>query len=166
MRIQLFLCGGTIDSTFHPTAYRFQYNKTHFYDLISRARLNEINLNITELFLKDSGDMTDSDRQLVVKKCEETAENMILIAHGTDTLTQTAEAILEHLPAQKTVVLFGSMLPFELTDSDAQFNFGAAVAAVQLLPPGVFVVMNGQAWPAGRVIKDRQRGVFVTSRRA
>lgn len=166
MDIRLFLCGGTIDSTFDPISYRFQYNKTHFYNLVSRARLNEINLNITELFLKDSGDMTDSDRRLVVKKCEESAENLILIAHGTDTLTQTAEALTEKLKGDKIVVLFGSMLPFELSHSDAEFNFGAAVAAVQLLPPGVFVAMNGRIWPAGRVIKDRTRGVFVTCQSA
>jgi L-asparaginase len=86
-----------------------------------------------------------------------------VITHGTDTMPETAAYLANRMSnlAQKTLILTGAMRPFKLGQSDASFNLGAALMAVQHLPAGVYIVMNGQVFSAHQVKKDRTRGVFV-----
>ena len=41
------------------------------------------------------------------------------------------------------MVLLGAMVPYNEPDSDALFNVGFAVSAVQSLPHGVYICMQG-----------------------
>jgi L-asparaginase len=84
---------------------------------------------------------------------------MILVTHGTDTMTETGKA-LRGIPG-KTIVLTGALLPARFRDNDAIFNIGFALAAVQALPEGVYIAMNGQIHEPSRVRKDRQQNCFV-----
>ena len=106
----------------------------------------------------DSLDMTDADRRLVVESCRSAAEERIVITHGTDTMTQTA-AKLEGLK-DKVIVFTGSMQPARFRDSDAVFNLGCAVGALQALPPGIYIAMNGRLFAWDEVRKNRELGVF------
>lgn len=112
---------------------------------------------------KDSRDLTDADRQLLVDRIQSSGETAIVVTHGTDTLTQTASYLNAHpeLPPAVTVVLTGALQPACMRDSDASFNLGGALIAAQLLPPGVYVVMSGRTFRAGEVVKDRAAGRFV-----
>ncbi len=85
----------------------------------------------------------------------------IIITHGTDTMVQTAR-LLGEAQLDKTIVLTGAMIPYSVFNSDALFNLGCSVSAVQLLPAGVYIVMNGRVFPWDNVQKDRQQGVFET----
>jgi L-asparaginase len=86
-------------------------------------------------------------------------ERRVVVTHGTDTMTETARA-LAGLEA-RTVVLTGSLSPARFAQTDAVFNVGMAFVAVQTLPAGVYIVMNGQVFAADRVRKDREHNVFV-----
>ena len=126
--------------------------------MIKRARI-EVDLITEELLLIDSLDMVDSDRQLILDSCEKCDEELILITHGTDTMCDTAK-ILGECEINKTIVLFGSMVPYAVNNSDALFNFGCALGSLQLLDPGVYIAMNGRVLPWVDVEKNRDLGVF------
>ena len=91
----------------------------------------------------------------MLKAVESSQSSHILITHGTDTLADTAQMIGDKLLAQKshkTVVLMGAMIPFRVEESDALFNFGAALLAVQVLSAGC-CVMNGRVFHCNNVRK-------------
>lgn len=128
--------------------------------MLANARVGDL-VAVESVLAKDSAEITDDDRELLLERVRDAEAAAVVIIHGTDTLTQTAEYLDERCPAGTTVVLTGAMQPSAMRDTDAIFNLGAAVLAAQLLPAGVHVVMNGRAHRAGTVVKDRARGVFV-----
>jgi L-asparaginase len=107
---------------------------------------------------KDSLDMSDCDRQLIRDRVMADPNSRIIITHGTDTMPRTAEFLLG-IP-EKTIVLTGSMQPARFRLSDATFNIGAAVSAVQCLPAGVYIVMNGRVFRPPLVRKNRELNRF------
>ena len=121
----------------------------------------EVDLLIEELLLIDSLDMVDADRELILENCAKCDERFILITHGTDTMCETAR-LLGESSIDKTIVLFGSMVPYAVSDSDAFFNFGCALGSLQLLEAGVYIAMNGRVLPWNDVEKNRSLGVFQT----
>lgn len=136
---------------------------THFPEMIARANFPDIQLNVHSLFAKDSLEMTDADREQVTDACIHTHETEILVAHGTDTMAETAAVVAQGLQKtgkQKRVIFFGAMIPYENSKSDALFNFGTAIMAVQLVEPGVFVTMNGRIFSWESVRKNREKAVF------
>ena len=79
-------------------------------------------------------------------------EDKVLVTHGTDTMVDTAK-VLATIPG-KTIVLTGALNPARFRGSDAEFNIGTAVGAVQSLPPGVYIAMNGRIWDPAKVRKN------------
>jgi len=114
------------------------------------------------LMMIDSLEMTDSDRALIVAHCRDAAESRVLITHGTDTMVETAAALAAALPQApgKTIVLTGAMIPYAFGSSDGLFNLGSALSFVQVLPPGVYIAMNGRCFQWDRVRKNKETGVF------
>ena len=160
MKIRLFITGGTIDKVYNQSNGEFEFTQTHFSEILLRARL-EIDVLIEELLLIDSLDMVDADRELILEKCVKCYERFILITHGTDTICETARLLGEN-SIDKTIVLFGSMVPYTVNDSDAFFNFGCALGSLQLLKAGVYIAMNGRILPWQDVEKNRSLGIFQT----
>jgi len=158
MKIRLFITGGTIDKVYNQSNGELEFDQTHFPEILKRARI-EVDLSIEELLLIDSLDMVDADRELILEKCVKCDEKFILITHGTDTMCETAK-LLGKNTINKTIVLFGSMVPYAVSDSDAFFNFGCALASVQLLKAGVYIAMNGRILPWQDVEKNRSLGIF------
>jgi L-asparaginase len=107
----------------------------------------------------DSLEMRDDDRTRIAVACRRCDETRIVITHGTDTMVETA-AMLAREVKDKTVVLTGAMVPYAFGSSDGLFNLGSALSFAQVLPTGVYVAMNGTAFPWNRVRKNRQSGVF------
>ena len=160
MKIRLFITGGTIDKVYNQSNGELEFDQTHFPEILSRARV-EVDLLIEELLLIDSLDMVDADRELIVEKSAQCDERFILITHGTDTMCETAR-LLGESSIDKTIVLFGSMVPYAVSDSDAFFNFGCALGSLQLLETGVYIAMNGRVLPWNDVEKNRSLGIFET----
>jgi L-asparaginase len=116
-----------------------------------------IELELNQLI--DSLDMHESNRLKVLESCRRAPEAQIVITHGTDTMVETA-AVLGTAGLDKTIVMTGAMVPYIFNNSDAVFNLGCALSAVQLLPRGVHIAMNGRVFRWDRVRKNRGLGVF------
>jgi len=120
-----------------------------------------VNIDSEVLFLKDSLEMNDKDRDLILSKCLECDEDKIIITHGTDTMVDTAQLLGDKIK-DKTIVLFGSMIPYSVNNSDALFNLGGALSAVQNKKQGVYIAMNGQIFDFDKVEKNKKLGIFQT----
>lgn len=155
--ITILTTGGTIDKVYFDANSDFEIGKSLLPELLSEANIHD-GYSLRELVRKDSLEMTDDDRDLIAEAVSKTSSERILITHGTDTMTQTAEALKG--VTGKTIVLFGAMQPARMRRSDAVFNLGFAWAAVGLLPEGVYIAMNGEVFEAGSVRKNLQAKRF------
>jgi len=158
MKVRLLITGGTIDKVYNQSNGELEFDKTHFPEMVKRSRV-EVDLTLEEIMLLDSLDMVDKERDIIVNSCMSCEEDFILITHGTDTMCDTARLIGES-NIDKTIVLFGAMVPYAVSNSDALFNFGCALGSLQLLESGVYVAMNGRVLPWDDVEKNRALGVF------
>ncbi len=156
--IKLLVTGGTLDKTYNLHNGELHFIDSHVPEILAEGRCHA-GVETETLMLKDSLEMTDADRAVIADVCNAARQQRIVITHGTDTLTDTAEYLAVRVK-DKTVVLLGAMVPWTIRHSDAAFNLGAAISAVQCLPAGVHVVMNGRIFAAGRVRKNREEGVF------
>jgi L-asparaginase len=122
----------------------------------------DLTIDVRSVLAKDSLDLTDADRRSVADRLDEVDGARVIITHGTDTMTDTAEYLLAHAATatDKVVVLTGALRPAVLLDSDAALNLGASLIACQTLPPGVYVCMSGRVLPAGNARKDPSTGRF------
>jgi L-asparaginase len=156
--IRIFVTGGTFDKTYDEIHGRLAFTDTHLPEMLKLGR-SRVEVSIRTLMMIDSLEMTPADRELIVRNCAQCAESRIVITHGTDTMVETAAALSQGVSG-KTVVLTGAMIPYAFGSSDGLFNLGSALSFAQVLPPGIYIAMNGQHFPWDRVRKDRQTGVF------
>lgn len=144
MKISFVQAGGTIDKTYLREATHHGYNFEIGNPAFERI-LQKVNPRFTwesfSMIRKDSLDITTEDREQLVREIEAIKNNKIVVTHGTDTIHLTAR---ELGLSGKTIVLTGAMLPEKFSDSDAMFNLGMAVAAVQTLGAGVYIALYGE----------------------
>ena len=161
MKIKLLLTGGTIDAQYNYLKAKVDYGGgAHLEEMLKQGRVR-LDLDIEQLMLVDSGDITDEQRQQILEKCHSADTDKIVITHGTDTMVETAHYLGESIH-DKTIVLVGSMIPYVFHGSDALFNLGAAITAVQILGTGVFITMNGKVFNWDNVNKNFDIGEFQT----
>ena len=158
--IKIFTTGGTIDKIYFDQKSEFQVGEPQISQLLSEANIC-FDYEVESLLRKDSLDMTDADRALIVERIQADPAERILITHGTDTMIDTAHRLAESISG-KTIVLVGSMQPARQRASDAEFNIGFAIAALQLLGPGVWIAMNGQVFSPDGVRKNVEMNRFET----
>ncbi len=156
--IRIFVTGGTFDKEYDEHTGQLYFQESHLPEMLKLGRCN-LKLEIRTLMMIDSLEMTDADRSLVLEQCRNAPENRIVITHGTDTMAETAQTLAASMK-DKTIVLTGAMVPYKFGSSDGLFNLGSALAFAQTLPPGVYVAMNGRCFPADRVRKNKQTGIF------
>jgi L-asparaginase len=150
--------GGTIDKLYFDSLSEYQVGESVVRRLLTTANV-KYSYDIIEALRKDSLEMTDEDREVLYRCVAGLKTTRVVVTHGTDTMTATAER-LAAVP-NKTIILTGALTPARFSESDAPFNLGMAFAAAQTAPPGVFIVMNGEVFPASAVRKDRAAGRFV-----
>ena len=128
--------------------------------MFERGRCS-LDINVKTLMMVDSLEMTDADRSIIAHNCKLAKTNKILITHGTDTMVKTAGFLAKQDLTAKTIVLTGAMIPYAFgTSSDGFFNLGSALAFVQSLKPGIYVVMNGRYFHWENVKKNLKTGMF------
>ena len=152
------MTGGTFDKTYDEITGRLSFGETHLPEMLRLGRCR-VEVTIRTLMMVDSLEMTDADRERIVRGCAECPEHRIVVTHGTDTMVETAAAIARGVTG-KTVVLAGAMIPYAFGSSDGLFNLGSALSFAQVLPPGVYVAMNGRHFAWNRVRKNRETGIF------
>lgn len=156
-QIKFFTTGGTIDKVYFDAASAFEVGESVIEHLLREA-LVDFPFEVVSLMRKDSLDITDGDRAMIRSAVVADPASRIIVTHGTDTMVDTACA-LENIPG-KVIVLTGALTPARFRTTDAVFNVGLAVAAVQTLGPGVYIAMSGQVFPADQVVKNRERNRF------
>jgi len=158
MAIKIFVTGGTFDKEYNEITGELFFKDTHLPELLALAR-STVKVDITTLMMIDSLEMTEADREIIAENCIKTNENRILITHGTDTMVDTARILAEKIK-DKTIVLTGAMIPYKFGSSDGLFNLGSALSFVQILPPGVYIAMNGRYFNWDNCRKNKITGKF------
>ncbi len=157
VKIKFFAVGGTIDKVYFDALSRYEIGESNIFDILKDARVN-FKYDVSSLLKKDSLDMTDQDRSIIHQAVEKTPYERIIITHGTDTMIETAKVLVA--VKNKIIVLTGAMEPAKFKSSDAVFNLGSAVAAVQTLPHGVYIVISGRVFTPDNVKKNRNLKLF------
>ncbi len=158
--IQVFVTGGTFDKDYNYITGELFFKDTHLQKMFETGRCT-LDIDIKTLMMVDSLEMSDADRQIIIHNCRYSQANGIIITHGTDTMTITAEALANAGIENKTIILTGAMIPYAFgTSSDGFFNLGSALAFVQTLVPGVYIVMNGRYFLWNKVVKNQKTGYF------
>ncbi len=157
MFIQIFGTGGTLDKLYYDALSEYQIGEPMAGELLEQGRVS-IGYAVESLVRKDSLELDDADRQLIHDRVAACPYEHILITHGTDTMTVTAAGLAD-IP-DKVIVLTGAMQPARFRDSDALFNLGLAVGALNTLRHGVYIAMSGRVFPADQVRKNRLAGRF------
>ena len=156
--IRIFVTGGTFDKNYDEIRGSLSFGDTHLPEMLRLGR-SRVEVSVRTLMMIDSLEMTERDRELIVRNCQQCEESRIVVTHGTDTMVETAAALAGGV-AGKTIVLTGAMIPYAFGSSDGLFNLGSALSFAQTLPPGVYIAMNGQHFAWDTVRKNRQTGVF------
>jgi L-asparaginase len=159
--LRVFVTGGTFDKTYDEIRGRLSFGETHVPEMLTLGR-SRVELTVETLMMIDSLEMTDIDRERIVARCAECLERQIVVTHGTDTMVETARVVADSI-SDKTIVLTGAMIPYAFGSSDGLFNLGSALSFAQVLPPGVYIAMNGQCFPWDRVRKNTQSGTFEST---
>jgi len=157
--IRVLVTGGTFDKEYDELTGRLYFRDTHLDEMLRRGR-SRLDLAVETVMMIDSLEMDDGGRAQIVARCRAAAEPAIVITHGTDTMVETARSLAEAGLAGKTIVLTVAMVPYAFGSSDGLFNLGSALSFVQVLPPGVYVAMNGRAFAWNDVRKNRTTGMF------
>ena len=158
MSLCVIAAGGTFDKHYDEIAGSLGFGASVLPAVIARSRISQP-VRLELLPLLDSQDMQDADRLRILDACRRAPEDRLLLIHGTDTMPETAQ-VLGLAGLAKTIVITGAMIPYEIANSDALFNFGMAFGVAQTLPAGVHVVMSGQVFSWDNVQKDKALGVF------
>jgi L-asparaginase len=158
--VLILTTGGTIDKVYFDGKGGYQVGAPMVEQILRHGRVNA-SVSVVELLRKDSLDMDDADRATIRDAVMDSETTRIIVTHGTDTMVETAQ-VLRDVPG-KTVVLTGALQPGRFADSDAPFNLGMAMAAVQTLSPGVYLVANGTVFNADRVRKNTALNQFEST---
>jgi len=158
--IQIFVTGGTFDKEYNYITGELFFKDTHIPRMMDRGRCT-LDIDVKTLMMVDSLEMTEEDRSIIAHNCRRSKMKQIIITHGTDRMVETAGYLAESTIENKTIVLTGAMIPYAFgTSSDGFFNLGSALAFVQCLEPGVYIVMNGRFFSWENVRKNKKTGFF------
>ena len=159
--IRIYTVGGTIDKVYFDQKSTFAVGEPKIGEILTEANVT-FEYSLDAILHKDSLDMTDTDRQMIFDQVSVDPNRFILLTHGTDTMILTAQKL--QAVRGKVMVLTGAMQPARFKSSDAAFNIGCAVAAVQVLPPGAYIAMNGRIFSPDNVRKNVDLNRFEKKR--
>ncbi|MGH0052405.1 MAG: asparaginase domain-containing protein [Sphaerochaetaceae bacterium] len=160
-KVRIITTGGTFDKQYDAISGELTFRESQLPRILNQARCT-LSIHMEGPLAVDSLFMTEEQRKEIGQTCLHSAEKQIVVVHGTDTMCTTAAVIAEILKADttKTIVLTGAMIPYSLENSDAVFNLGCAITAVQLLPFGVYIAMSGKIFAWDNCQKNKQKGIF------
>lgn len=157
MKLHILAIGGTIDKVYFDALSDYKIGPPAATEILQRVKVN-FDYEVSQLISKDSLDMTDGDREDILVAVQAHPSNHVIITHGTDTMVETGQVLKQALG--KTIVIMGALQPAIMKLTDADFNLGVAVAAVQALPEGVYLCMNGRIYNVDKVSKNRAQAQF------
>lgn len=156
-QLTIVTTGGTIDKVYFDDKSDYQIGSPQIADILQQLGV-AFRFDVIPILRKDSLHVTDEDRALMRSTIEAQPHRHVLVTHGTDTMVETAH-VLAGITG-KVIVLTGALNPARFQGSDAVFNIGCAVGAVQTLGDGVYIAMNGRVWDPATVRKNRDANRF------
>lgn len=157
MKIKFYATGGTIDKVYFDAKSEYQVGAPQVEEILKDSNV-AFDYEVESILQKDSLEMTDEDRRKIREIIEKESCDKIIITHGTDTMVETAKALMGI--TNKTIIFTGAMEPARSRYTDATFNVGCAIGAVQTLPTGVYIAMNGCLYEADKVTKNYEAKRF------
>jgi L-asparaginase len=160
MKIVFIQTGGTIDKDYPKikSGYAFEITEPAVKRILQKVNPS-FEFEVISVLKKDSLDITEEDRVKIYAACEKADTNRVVITHGTDTMIETAKKL--STIKNKVIILTGAMKPEKFCDSDASFNVGTAVGAINVLSNDVYIAMNGRIHPWNKVKRNLETGRFV-----
>ena len=162
-RIIVITTGGTIEKTYDEESGTLSNRGSQLFVMLKRLRLPYTTVQHHDLLFKDSLEMTEKDRKMILWSIENILDEKvpIIILHGTDTMEKTAQYLYENIQNPPIpIVMTGAMIPFGFENSDAMQNFIEALTAVKILDPGIYISMHNCIHSMPGVYKNRERGTF------
>jgi L-asparaginase len=162
-RVAVVTTGGTIEKVYDEGSGALRNERSGSDEILRALRMPTLDIRLVPIMSKDSLDLTDDDRRLILKTVQHAlaSDDAVVVIHGTDTLALTGETLHRELqPLDKPVILTGAMRPYAFRDTDAYQNVTEALLAARLLPPGIYCVMHNSVLRFPGVVKDRERGTF------
>jgi len=160
MFIRFITTGGTIDKIYFDDLSQFEVGESQVQHILHEGLVG-FDYEVVPLLHKDSLDITQEDRQMLHDHIAADDGDRYVVTHGTDSMAETARALADL--EDKVIVLTGALSPARFRSTDAVFNVGMAVAAVQVAGPGVYIAMSGQVFEAGHVRKNRAQNRFESA---
>lgn len=163
MRIHLITTGGTIEKIYSEQTGQVENLIAKIDRYLYQLRLPDAQVDVTPLMNKDSLEMTEEDRELVLDAVKaKVSDAPVVITHGTDTMVETGRLLKRRLAdLRHPVVLTGAMTPLGFERSDGLQNLTESLFAARVLTPGVWIVMHGQVFDVDHARKDRELARFV-----
>ena len=160
MELTFITTGGTIDKDYPKTTkgYGFEISDPAIVRILERINPN-FQYDVVLMLKKDSMDLTDEDRTIIFDACKLADTKNIIITHGTDTMLETAKRLSEI--SDRVIILVGASRPERFSDSDAAFNIGLAIGAINILENGIYIAMNGRIYTWDMCKRDESTGQFV-----
>jgi L-asparaginase len=162
--VYLISTGGTIEKSYSEHKGVISNSASKIERYLRQLRLPDLEVNVVPLMNKDSLEMNDADRVLLLGMVRAIVNEgvPIVVTHGTDTMVETGVYLKRFLPdVPVAVILTGAMTPLGFEGSDGLQNLTESLLAAQLVSPGFYLVMHGQVFPADRVEKDYASSRFV-----
>ena len=164
MKITILTTGGTIEKTYNERDGSLRNYHTILPEILAGLRLPDLDVSYEQVVFKDSLEMTEHDRQRILRAAQQALpiSDAIIILHGTDTMAETGELLNQELvDLQIPIILTGAMRPYKFRDTDALQNVTESLLAARLVSPGVYVVMHNQVLRFPGVVKDRENLTFT-----
>ena len=154
--------GGTLNKRYNPIKGSLFVPSDNIAIEAIMANFASQECEIKGLIYKDSLEIDDFDRRQMLECIASREEKRIVIVHGTDTMSESAEYIAKEI-ADKTIIFTGAMKPYEIDHGEASCNLAMALGFLQQpkLPSGIYMCMSGIIAPHANIKKDKQRGVFA-----
>jgi L-asparaginase len=163
LKIHIVTTGGTIEKVYSEQSGQVENVTAKINGYLQLLRLPDTGIEVTPLMNKDSLEMTDQDREMILSVVQTRAGDApVVITHGTDTMVETGKLLKAKLPDLKhPVILTGAMTPLGFERSDGLQNLTESLFAARVLPPGVWLVMHNQVFDVEHARKDRENARFV-----
>lgn len=160
MKLTIINTGGTFNKTYNPIKGILEVRKDSFLLEKMLENLHNVDVKVENIISKDSLDMDDNDRKILLECIKNSGENIVII-HGTDTMDISAKLISENIKNKK-IVLTGAMIPISISKTEAILNFASAIGFLNAdVKNGVYISMHGCVTCFDKIKKDKIQGKFL-----
>ncbi len=159
-KILILNTGGTLTKVYNELTGKLivPKNNNSIEAILKKSKL--YNLMTYGIIFKDSLDLNKQNRKEIANYIFKSSFEKIIIVHGTDTMNKTAKYLSKRI-LNKTIILTGSMIPFEIDPIEATSNLMTAYGFIQNCKINtIYISMHGLIKKYNKIKKNRELGIF------